>query len=596
MIGSFFPFSAYGMDENTEKKLSSQKSSKEMGTLQESHEKNKNIILNKIKPSEYGDNEVEKQKAANILIEHGKVRMKDKDFDKSFLCFLQAYQLGSVEGGYQLALLMDRHKGKIEFENDPEFAEQLYENLAKKGHVLASSFFGLSSYKHKDYEKAKKHLEYVREAWDRSKDKPQKTKFLVDQAKSKLARIYLEGLDGQEDFERAKAYFQDTLDSKDTGIVSSSSYYLGVIFYYGLGGELDFKKALEHFHYSSKLKNPVAMHQLATMHFHGEGVEPDVQKAIGLYMEALTLNCSESASQLGYIYEFGFDGKRDRVKALQYYKKALSLKMNQTQMNESDIEKTLTQWEEKLIRENIERLEQKKKPVKKKTMPKKPTRGAVVKLIKAKQEKRKEQEKKSIEESKKIVEKNETPKKEKDVKPETIQFINETHFQPKEEKYKAPEIKTKLKTRGVGNLHEAQKKKKEFPIEQDDEDSSEEDSLLNCFHKLKNNKREGVVTDLLNSLCNTGDFVSLKIEKDDIKLILEDLFPNVKGESGKGSHTNFRGDEEVGLITIPKRKSSSYVGATYLRKFAIDLVNWRCFPKNMEEILIKKHYLPPKKK
>jgi len=74
MIGSFFSPSAHAMDEKPGEKPISQKIFEKNNLLQENHEKNKNIILNKIKPSEYGNNEVEKKEAANILIEHGKKR------------------------------------------------------------------------------------------------------------------------------------------------------------------------------------------------------------------------------------------------------------------------------------------------------------------------------------------------------------------------------------------------------------------------------------------------------------------------------------------------------------------------------------------
>ncbi len=139
-----------------------------------------------------------------------------------------------------------------------------------------------------------------------------------------LGTMYLTNLGGQQDFEKARHWFEKGAEKNDVwSIQQLGSMYSSGIF----GVKQDFKKAQIYYQKAADLGSALAYAMLASYYMYGEGfgLKKDLDKALLSYEKAIELaNEYEKASfmqQLGIFYQFA---ENDQKKADEWHKKAIA--------------------------------------------------------------------------------------------------------------------------------------------------------------------------------------------------------------------------------------------------------------------------------
>lgn len=90
-----------------------------------------------------------------------------------------------------------------------------------------------------------------------------------------LGQRYFDGIGVNQDFQKAKGYFEVAAERGSKG----SNYYLGKIYYNGMGVQTNYLKAKEYFEKSAAENNAFSEYYLGKLYFWGDGVEKNYDKA-----------------------------------------------------------------------------------------------------------------------------------------------------------------------------------------------------------------------------------------------------------------------------------------------------------------------------
>lgn len=90
----------------------------------------------------------------------------------------------------------------------------------------------------------------------------------------------------QDNFVKARQYYELSSTSKDDEIKAASLYKLGNIYFYGKAVIINYEKALEFYELSAKLNYPKAQAKLALMYFNGIEVDKNTSRAKELLQKA----------------------------------------------------------------------------------------------------------------------------------------------------------------------------------------------------------------------------------------------------------------------------------------------------------------------
>lgn len=159
----------------------------------------------------------------------------------------------------------------------------------------------------------------------------------------------------ENDFEKAKAYYEAAGDD------SGAQIALGILYYYGQGVEQDVDKAQELFDaaieqgdmggylgnayiaydkedYTAAFENcnkvlegteqaflAEAMESIGALYFHGQGIEQDYAQALEWYRKAADLGETDAMINIGSMYLYGQGVEQDYTQALEWYEKAADL-------------------------------------------------------------------------------------------------------------------------------------------------------------------------------------------------------------------------------------------------------------------------------
>jgi hypothetical protein len=127
-------------------------------------------------------------------------------------------------------------------------------------------------------------------------------------SESEMAHDFLTGTGGEQNIQRALAYFQKAAEKGD----ADAQFWAGDILYHGRTNRRDYTGARQWFERAADAGHPYALFHLADMLENGTGVPKDEQRANELYRRAFTFAVSKAQKGdalaqeiLGYCYEYG---------------------------------------------------------------------------------------------------------------------------------------------------------------------------------------------------------------------------------------------------------------------------------------------------
>ena len=291
------------------------------------------------------DEEAAKEVEAEEAYEAGRACLygldgQKKDLEAAYNYFEKALELGKTEANFYLGVLYDWESYP---EQDYEKARAYYEAAGENPYAYVSLGF-INYYGHGGEVNKEKGKEYFEKAialgcndgylglGDIAKSEEDYAAAMenynlvvengteslyVRMAMNDIALLYRDGLDVEQDGEKAIEWFEKAAEAGN----SNGYYEIGCMYYYGNGVEQDYTKAMEWYEKGAEQGNAKCMKTIAFLYEDGLGVEQDGTKAIEWYEKAAEAGHSNGYNYIGVMYLNGNGVEQDYTKAMEWYEK-----------------------------------------------------------------------------------------------------------------------------------------------------------------------------------------------------------------------------------------------------------------------------------